>query len=289
MGSTSQALFMLFSRAIATTRRDSTLRVKTVLYKKRVLGHSKHLYLILSVYLLLASAPSAHCCSPARALRRSALSRGVVIMSAAGIELTAPQCAGLNGKLQAAVDSKDTKAMRDILDTLKASDAAGKLSILSSTKLSKTVHKLSQAKADHDSTIVALASSLVQTWKGLVQKKTKAADGGPAAARAPSPSPPEATVPKAEPKAEPKPEPAEATNEAARSTPAATASSSSSDRKGSGQVVSTGDSTRDSVVQKLHDVFKKGVAKNEALLRDFDSDSAVMAQARARPGAVCSS
>jgi hypothetical protein len=43
------------------------------------------------------------------------------------------------------------------------------------------------------------------------------------------------------------------------------------------------------VVQKLHDVFKKGVAKNEALLRDFDSDSAVMAQARARPGAVCSS
>jgi len=199
-------------------------------------------------------------------------------MSAAGIELTAPQCAGLNGKLQAAVDSKDTKAMRDILDTLKASDAAGKLSILSSTKLSKTVHKLSQAKADHDSTIVALASSLVQTWKGLVQKKTKAADGGPAAARAPSPSPPEATVPKAEPKAEPKPEPAEATNEAARSTPAATASSSSSGRKGSGQVVSTGDPTRDSVVQKLHDVFKKGVAKNEALLRDFDSDSAVMAQ-----------
>ena len=39
MGSTSQPLFMLFSRAIATTRRDSTLRVKTVLYKKRVLGH----------------------------------------------------------------------------------------------------------------------------------------------------------------------------------------------------------------------------------------------------------
>ena len=48
MGSTSQPLFMLFSRAIATTRRDSTLRVKTVLYKKRVLGHVKHLYLILA-------------------------------------------------------------------------------------------------------------------------------------------------------------------------------------------------------------------------------------------------
>eukprot|EP00964_Phaeocystis_antarctica_P124120 scaffold87808_cov75-Phaeocystis_antarctica.AAC.3 len=44
MGSTSQPLFMLFSRAIATTRRDSTLRVKTVHYKKRVLGHVKHLY-----------------------------------------------------------------------------------------------------------------------------------------------------------------------------------------------------------------------------------------------------
>lgn len=80
------------------------------------------------------------------------------------------------------------------------------------------------------------------------------------------------------PKTEPKPVPAEFINEASPSTPAVTASSSSSDRKGSRQVVSTGDSTRDSVVQKLHDVFKKGVAINEALLRDFDSDSAVMAQ-----------
>ena len=204
-------------------------------------------------------------------------------MSAIGIELTVPLCAGLNSKLQTAMDAKDTKTLRDILDTLTASDAVGKLQILSSTKLSKTVHKLLK---DDDSTIVAVASSLVQTWKGLVQKKTKPAAGGPAAASAPSPSaPPEATVPKTE----PKPEPAEAIDEAARSTPAATPSSSSSDRKGSGQVVSTGDSTRDSVVQKLHDVFKKGVAKNEALLRDFDSDSAVMAQARARPGAVCSS
>lgn len=193
-------------------------------------------------------------------------------MSAVGIELTAPLCTGLNSKLQTAMDAKDTKTLRDILDTLTASDAVGKLQILSSTKLSKTVHKLLK---DDDSTIVAVASSLVQTWKGLVQKKTKPAAGGPAAASAPSPSaPPEATVPKTE----PKPEPAEAIDEAARSTPAATPSSSSSDRKGSGQVVSTGDSTRDSVVQKLHDVFKKGVAKNEALLRDFDSDSAVMAQ-----------
>jgi hypothetical protein len=91
------------------------------------------------------------------------------------------------------------------------------------------------------------------------------------------------------PKTEPKPVPAEFINEASPSTPAVTASSSSSDRKGSRQVVSTGDSTRDSVVQKLHDVFKKGVAINEALLRDFDSDSAVMAQARARPGAVLQS
>jgi len=76
MGSTSQPLFMLFSRAIATTRRDSTLRVKTVLYKKRVLGHVKHLYLILSIYfrnrvrtfrpLLLASA----CAPPQRPLSR---------------------------------------------------------------------------------------------------------------------------------------------------------------------------------------------------------------------------
>lgn len=204
-------------------------------------------------------------------------------MSAAGTELTAPECARLNSKLQAAMDSKDTKTLRDILDTLKASDATGKLSILSSTKLSKTVHKLTK---DDDSTVVAVASSLVQTWKDLVQKKTKPAAGGPATARAPSPSaPPEATVPKTE----PKPEPAEFINEASPSTPAVTASSSSSDRKGSRQVVSTGDSTRDSVVQKLHDVFKKGVAINEALLRDFDSDSAVMAQARARPGAVLQS
>ena len=202
-------------------------------------------------------------------------------MSAVGIELTAPLCTGLNSKLQTAMDAKDTKTLRDILDTLTASDAVGKLQILSSTKLSKTVHKLLK---DDDSTIVAVASSLVQTWKGLVQKKTKPAAGGLPAASAPS-APPEATVPKTE----PKPEPAEAIDEAARSTPAATPSSSSSDRKGNGQVVTTGDSTRDSVVQKLHDVFKKGVAKNEALLRDFDSDSAVMAQARARPGAVCSS
>ena len=70
MGSTSQPLFMLFSRAIATTRRDSTLRVKTVLYKKRVLGHVKHLDLMSRVRtfrpLLLASA----CAPPQRPLSR---------------------------------------------------------------------------------------------------------------------------------------------------------------------------------------------------------------------------
>ena len=200
-------------------------------------------------------------------------------MSSGGIELTAPQCAGLNSKLQAAMDSKDSTTLRDILDTLKASDANGKLSNLSSTKLSKTVHKLT--KYD-DSTIVAAATSLVQTWKGLVSK-TKPAAAAPAAAPAPSPAaPPEATVPKME---QPKPEPAEVIDKADRPAPAATASSSS-DRKGSGEVVSTGDSLRDSVVQKLHEAFKKGVAKNAALLHDFDSDSAAMAQACARPGAV---
>lgn len=216
-------------------------------------------------------------------------------MSAAGIELTAPQCAGLNSKLQAAVDSKDSKTLRDILDTLKASDATGKLSILSSTKLSKTVHKLSRSKED-DSAVVAAASSLVQTWKDLVIKK-KTVAGEPAAARAPSPSaPPEATVPKTEPKPEPvaamneaDPTPAATPTATPAATPAATlpraSASSSSDRKGSGEVVSTGDSTRDSVVQKLHDAFKKGVSKNEALLRDFDSDSAAMAQVCAHPGA----
>ena len=54
--------------------------------------------------------------------------------------------------------------MRDVLNTLKASDATGKLAILANTNLGRTVYKLT--KYD-ESTIAALASSLVQTWRAL--------------------------------------------------------------------------------------------------------------------------
>ena len=183
-----------------------------------------------------------------------------------------------------ASDSQDTKTLKDILDVLNASNAKGKLVNIKAAKLGNPVQKLS----NHDDPgIKAVAAGLVQKWKALANDKVKPAAGGPAAAAAagaPSPSaPPEATVPKTE----PKPEPAEATNEAARPTPAATASSSSSDRK-PGQVVPTGDAIRDSVVQKLHEVFKKGVATHEAFLRGHDSDPAAMAQARTAP-APCAS
>ena len=208
------------------------------------------------------------------------------VMSAAGVELTPAECAGLSKRLKDAMasDSQDTKTLKDILDVLNASNAKGKLVNIKAAKLGNPVQKLSNHA---DPGIKAVAAGLVQKWKALANDKVKPAAGGPAAAAAagaPSPSaPPEATVPKTE----PKPEPAEATNEAARPTPAATASSSSSDRK-PGQVVPTGDAIRDSVVQKLHEVFKKGVATHVAFLRDHDSDPAAMAQARTAP-APCAS
>ena len=213
-------------------------------------------------------------------------------MSAVGVELTAAECAGLSKRLKDATDSKDTKTLKDILDVLNASNAKGKLVNIKAAKLGNPVQKLSYHE---DPDIKAAAAELVRKWKALANDKVKPAAGGPAAAAAtsaPSPSaPPEATVPKTEPpaatvpKTEPKPEPAEATNEAAGPTPAATASSSSSDHK-PGQLVLTGEAIRDSVLQKLHDVFKKGLTTHAAFLRDHDSDPAVMAQARAAP-ALC--
>ena len=101
----------------------------------------------------------------------------------AGIDLSAPACAGLNSKLGAALEQRDAQALRDILETLDASDAAGKLKNLASSKLAKAVQKL---ESHEDGGIAASASSLVKRWRALA-KTTNArpkaeADGEPAAA-----------------------------------------------------------------------------------------------------------
>ena len=87
------------------------------------------------------------------------------------VELTALECARLNGKLQAAVDAKDANTLRSILATLEASEVEGNLSNVSSTRLSRTVQQLTK---HDDPAIAAAAFSLVQAWARLVLSPWKA-------------------------------------------------------------------------------------------------------------------
>ena len=189
-----------------------------------------------------------------------------------GIELTIPQCTGLNGKLEAAISADDTQGALDILSTLQASDARkkGALDALAKSKLSKTVNRLTKNEKPG---VAQAASALVQEWRAVLKKNKEG--GGAAAAAAPPPSqeaPESVPEPKAEPAAELAPPPA-----AAAAPPAIKAEASSSERKAT-ELVRTGDSTRDMVLQKLHDVFKKEIDENAAKLRDNDHSAVSLAQ-----------
>ena len=188
-----------------------------------------------------------------------------------GVELTQSMCAGLNTKIGAAMDARDSGALRDILDTLAVSDATGKLQNLAQSKLAKTVKKL---EAHENPAIAATASKLVKSWKALVADNKKSKDAPPAAAASPEV--------KAEVKAEAKPDVAEmeaATSAAVASILAPAPEEPKVERKASaGKWVSTGDSVRDSVITKLKDLFDKGLVENEVYVRGLDADAAALAQ-----------
>ena len=191
-----------------------------------------------------------------------------------GVELTILQCTGLNGKLETAISANDTQGALDILSTLQASDARkkGALDALAKSKLSKTVNRLTKNEKPG---VAQAASALVQEWRAVLKKNKEG--GGAAAAAAPPPSqeaPESVPEPKAEPAAELAPPPA-----AAAAPPAIKAEASSSERKATElREIWTGDSTRDMVLQKLHDVFKKEIVENAAKLRDNDHSAVSLAQ-----------
>ena len=106
----------------------------------------------------------------------------VAAAAAKPVELTASVCAGLNSRLNAAMNATvlpalmdqpvDWSVVREILATLQASEAnVSNLKHLSSSKLSRTVQRLTK----HDDAFIAAAAfSLVQAWAGLVLSPWKA-------------------------------------------------------------------------------------------------------------------
>jgi hypothetical protein len=98
------------------------------------------------------------------------------------VELTASVCAGLNSRLNAAMNATavpapldqpaDWSLVREILATLRASEAnVTNLNDLSRSKLSRTVQRLTKHE---DPAVASAAFALVQAWAGLVLSPWKA-------------------------------------------------------------------------------------------------------------------
>uniref|UniRef100_A0A7S4BN44 TFIIS N-terminal domain-containing protein n=1 Tax=Chrysotila carterae TaxID=13221 RepID=A0A7S4BN44_CHRCT len=166
------------------------------------------------------------------------------------MEVTEQGCREMAAKLEKTTE-KDPSGVGaiELLKLVLDADVKDKLKILSATKLSKVVVKLSK-RDGCDREVRDLAEQVIQKWRRILNApKASAKNAAPAPAPAPAPSP----------------------------------SSASSGFK-SRPVAKTGEPTRDMVRQKLQQVFEAGIAANESRLREHESDTAEMAQAKAARG-----
>uniref|UniRef100_A0A7S4F3R9 Transcription elongation factor S-II n=1 Tax=Chrysotila carterae TaxID=13221 RepID=A0A7S4F3R9_CHRCT len=160
------------------------------------------------------------------------------------MEVTEQGCREMAAKLEKTTE-KDPSGVGaiELLKLVLDADVKDKLKILSATKLSKVVVKLSK-RDGCDREVRDLAEQVIQKWRRILNApKASAKNAAPAPAPAPAPSP----------------------------------SSASSGFK-SRPVAKTGEPTRDMVRQKLQQVFEAGIAANESRLREHESDTAEMAQ-----------
>lgn len=196
------------------------------------------------------------------------------------MDLTTSSCTDLNTKL---LKEQDPHRLCKLLEPLERSDARNKLQILGSTKLSKTVMKLTK---NADTSVAGMAQRLVDKWRALCSKPKDgqtpiAKQTATAAVPVPMTVEPEVKPQvKAEVKLEVKPEDQDdkVKVEAKPSAKQEVGSSSIELKTVRRNIALTGDSTRDLVRQKLREVFDKGVKDHEAKLREFDADTAQMAE-----------
>jgi len=142
------------------------------------------------------------------------------------------------------------------------------LQILASTKLGKTVFKLSKAS---DAEVADAADLLVQKWRQLSKKTEVKAEVKSEAAAGEKRPRDEQTDADAAAEARPAVAKVEAAPSSAKSEAAPSSSS------GPVALVKTGEPVRDSVRTKLRDAFEKGIQANVRLLRELDVDPATLA------------
>jgi len=144
--------------------------------------------------------------------------------------------------------------------------------VLGTTKLSKTVFKLSKAS---DTATADAAAELVQKWRQLLKPAEKVGEKRP---REQSPPPPQVKheAAKPEPAAE-APAPPAPSGSGHSSGGVGGGSGSASGGSGGGVLAKTGEPTRDMVRAKLRDAFAKGISDNVKLLRELDVDPCSLA------------
>lgn len=259
----------------------------------------------------MASAVASACSVGARAL---------VLCTEMALDLTEKKCLELNKQLTGALEREDWGIARDVLRQLKEADASSKLrvgcgtrraqrsaaalcalraqliaprpclsrpQILASTKLSKTVFKLSKVR---DADAAEAATLLVERWRQLAKGKPEGKAEAPADAAAPAKRPRDEEA-EASPEREaalPEPKAAKPESSGAKLEPSGLGASSSGGGGGSKPAVlmKTGNPVRDSVREKLRAAFLKGIHDNTRLLHEFDVDPVSLAmecEARAPP------
>jgi len=219
------------------------------------------------------------------------------------IDLTLAECISLNSKLESADGKDDELTLTEIMTSLKAADPRNKMQNISKSKLGKTVMRLSRR---NEPAVKKLAEQLLEQWKAQIKKPgstTPAKTPAPVAATKPAGGSGDAVKSEQQPAAVASPANA-ATAPAVEAAPAAEAtcksegrgrlevneavkieslapsgsSSMTSPRPPPGKLLPTGDAVRDSVCEKLKEVFDKGIKDNAKLLRELDADPASMAQ-----------
>ncbi|EOD38710.1 hypothetical protein EMIHUDRAFT_460442, partial [Emiliania huxleyi CCMP1516] len=188
------------------------------------------------------------------------------------MDLTEAKALELNKALSGALDRQDWAITRDLLQQLQSADASNKLKVLGTTKLSKTVFKLSKAS---DTATADAAAELVQKWRQLLKPAEKVGEKRP---REQSPPPPQVKheAAKPEPAAE-APAPPAPSGSGHSSGGVGGGSGSASGGSGGGVLAKTGEPTRDMVRAKLRDAFAKGISDNVKLLRELDVDPCSLA------------
>lgn len=219
------------------------------------------------------------------------------------IDLTLAECISLNSKLESADGKDDELTLTEIMTSLKAADPRNKMQNISKSKLGKTVMRLSRR---NEPAVKKLAEQLLEQWKAQIKKPgstTPAKTPAPVAATKPAGGSGDAVKSEQQPAAVASPANA-ATAPAVEAAPAAEAtcksegrgrlevneavkieslapsgsSSMTSPRPPPGKLLPTGDAVRDSVCEKLKEVFVKGMEDNAKLLRELDADPVSMAQ-----------